>query len=671
MSRIGAIVLQMVLLLAGCHARENHRGVPDSSVYYSRADAAPAADAMPPAIVPAASIDARWKDPFSETPHDCTRGSMLEPTVLGTAPLEPGTLEQPFVIALLGNDVYWSTQDPYSRLWCILKASKVGVGSSEVACGLWGVFDIYVDDGGIYWTSEGRIHVMRQGESAHSMTFEAIREVRSLVSDGEHLYFEDGAEYLYALPKQARSGEQPRPIGSKWQHCDQLTVDDEYVYCTSGREHAILRVSKQGGQWETIVTGQDDPRSPVIRDGRIFWASRGFDGHAAIKSAPRAGAKPEILASNLGDNVSFAAYEGNVYWTSDGALEAPGLLGRLILSDETVEKVIQLPKHPYGLAIHHGSFFWVDHGVDDPYSGRLDPYVPGGVWTWNGTGEPALLVDEQVEPLRIAVDDDALYWVNNGNFLGDDRNGSIWKLSLGDGSTSVIAEHLFSPAVLAEDDENLFWVSPGTINTIPKRGGEASVLVRAYHIRGMAVDEGQLYWGETLDDDGHGAVMKMDLTTKSISVLSTNQALPGWLAVDREHVYWANVSVAGEHQRRVMRANKYSGATELVAEGFNWLTGLLAHDGWVYWHDFQSFRVFRGNPSVSAPTVIAYDPEGPSSLTLDDKFAYWTTPKSIKKRALTGGPITALGQYSAEKILVDDRSLYWVADGKLLCAAKE
>jgi hypothetical protein len=79
---------------------------------------------------------------------------------------------------------------------------------------------------------------------------------------------------------------------------------------------------------------------------------------------------------------------------------------------------------------------------------------------WNGyDGSPATvttLVDDQVEPLGIAMDADYVYWADAGNT--GQQNGAMRRLARAGGAAEEMASGLGEPWLITSDDVALYWV---------------------------------------------------------------------------------------------------------------------------------------------------------------------------------------------------------------------
>ncbi|MEP7075005.1 MAG: hypothetical protein ABI878_04275 [Acidobacteriota bacterium] len=168
------------------------------------------------------------------------------------------------------------------------------------------------------------------------------------------------------------------------------------------------------------------------------------------------------------------------------------------------------------------------------------------------------------------------------------------------------------------------------------------------HVSGLVVDDMSAFVtiGGTVADtnEGTSGLRKIALDTGTATNVENGEKMPqsetGGMVSDDKYVYWNGGG-------NILRIAKDNGKPEVVASE-NVGIGLdMAVDGEkIYWanHGYYS----PNSPSVPKPIysvpkkggkveIFADQQNGPSNVSVDDKFIYWCTPSSILKQAKTGG----------------------------------
>lgn len=258
----------------------------------------------------------------------------------------------------------------------------------------------------------------------------------------------DGAEQV-VLWTQARRGMLP----------ENLNVDDSYVYWTND-EHEVSRCAIGGcGGAPTVLAKTDPyPSSLGVDASHLYWIERGSDESRVVRM-PKSGGPREVIGHATGvrlvglaldaTHIYTASAHGHVYRFAKerGALqELGGSTGEgatVLVDDQSVywstwgqpAAIYAMPKdgslgpyalaaslsYPLGIAIDARSLFWTMRGVlgaDDNGSILMRDLTSGG--------ESRVLADRQHDPTDIAVDEAAVYWVND-DFGGDE--GGVFKLA--------------------------------------------------------------------------------------------------------------------------------------------------------------------------------------------------------------------------------------------------
>src|SRR5262249_43055977 len=143
-----------------------------------------------------------------------------------------------------------------------------------------------------------------------------------------------------------------------------------------------------------------------------------------------------------------------------------------------------------------------------------------------------LIAGHQNGPRQIAVDDDAIYWLNDGT-RGEGKAGIMQAQKRGgDVKALVEGDGIFAFAIAST---TLYFLAPraGKLSKVPKSGGEPRALVETSGIRrGLALDEDTVYWPE---NEGIFRIPKAGGKPQQIvkEIIS-----PDYLPIDESNAYW-------------------------------------------------------------------------------------------------------------------------------------
>jgi hypothetical protein len=270
----------------------------------------------------------------------------------------------------------------------------------------------------------------------------------------------------------------------------------------------------------------------------------------------------EILSSGLFSADALAASHPEfVFWisTSDRVVRRTSKV-----SLQTIDlDVGPAPYTPFAIAADATTAYWSDSRTSGAILARLA----------EGGGAPAELVSGQDFALFVAVDDQHVYWTNDGGLvLRADKNGQGVRMVAasqgGDGPAGG----------LALDDERVYFADTG--------GGHVYSIVK--------------------DGDGQ-------LTT-----VSANQGAPLGVAVDETYAYWTN-SEADEVKRRTHAG----GEVQLVASGQSGASFIVNGPRHVYWTNRLDGRVMSADKASLEVRQIASGQDGPFAIALDGDALYW------------------------------------------------
>ncbi|WP_437951035.1 hypothetical protein WME98_09645 [Sorangium sp. So ce296] len=267
-----------------------------------------------------------------------------------------------------------------------------------------------------------------------------------------------------------------------------------------------------------------------------------------------------------------AVAEGNVFWTNWGG----DSVMQWSHSGNTIITLASRQWGPIGIKSDGAHVFWVNRGDESGSTGQV-MRVPVG-----GGQEPTAIATGQPKPLHVAIDDDFVYWTNEGGpvvrarkdsdgseplvtissdagmpwaiavddtrvyWTVQDRGGRVMsapKGSTGEGPFTTLATEQGDPYEIAIDDTYVYWTTPtiGTVMRVAKTGGEVTTLVSGREVpRGIAADRTGVYWA----DMNSGRIMRA-LPNGVIGTVTDRQAAALGITIDADRVYWTNNSTLG------------------------------------------------------------------------------------------------------------------------------
>jgi hypothetical protein len=348
--------------------------------------------------------------------HDClggTCGPMVDggASVCQPVPIAAAQPIGPWGIALSAGNVYWSNSVTNQ----ILTAAKDGGGVNVVAHDpqdggeVSSPADLQTDDKFVYWmdnlsnsdmTNPGRIArcpLAGCGDAASTVVATNIGYPIGLKVDDAGVYWGDYYSGAILAANKTDGGIRLLTVDSAQSVAQDLAVDPSYVYWSTSSEYD--RVSKDaggpdGGPYSQLyVTGLflDRPVSPgiAIDDTNLYFVIN-TDPDGLVQFIPKGGVgsgQPTTIASSLHNPFRVAVDATNVYWVNQGP----------------------------------------DTGSDP--AGGVSQFLSGTIMMCPKAGCPAgptLLAQNQAWPMYIAVDDQAVYWTNQGNNLND---GAVMKVA--------------------------------------------------------------------------------------------------------------------------------------------------------------------------------------------------------------------------------------------------
>ncbi|MBK6691204.1 MAG: hypothetical protein IPG50_03220 [Myxococcales bacterium] len=281
-----------------------------------------------------------------------------------------------------------------------------------------------------------------------------------------------------------------------------------------------------------------------------------------------------------------------------------------------------------------------------------------------------VLAAGQNQPRGIAVDNDRVYWANQGD-------GTIAARDKATGPRPIdqLADAAVSPRGLALDATQIFWPSDtngGCTKGIlkrPKSGPGTVTLAQCTdtlnRINGFGVDGTLVYWTTHPSYQALFGVSKEGGAVLTLAGLQGGQ--PDALAVAPDAVYFTNPPLA-----KVVRFDKGTQTVAPVAVGYKGLGPITADANHVYFATSVTLHRVLGTAVVTdldagpSAETLATGQDGPAGLALFGEHLYFTTAGggTVARVAKAGGAVEVLAtdQLGARSIAVDATGVYFTRD---------
>jgi hypothetical protein len=261
---------------------------------------------------------------------------------------------------------------------------------------------------------------------------------------------------------------------------------------------------------------------------------------------------PLALATGQGGAVGLAVDDTHVYFT---AYEVKRV-GRVPKMGGAVETLIEGVTR--GQVLLDGTHVYLAGGLE--FSTGLYRFSKTGPFT-----EAALTTG--ITGNQFVLDSSVVYYT-------DATHATIWMVPKVGGAPTSLATGQTKCLALAATPTSLLWglIDAEEIRTMPKGGGAVSSLVAAAgKALSLATDGTHVYWTTST------TVERAELNGSNASVLTTEAATIGYLALDASWVYYGNLSSG--HVRAV---RKDGTEVRTYAAGFDMPFGIAVDDDAIY-----------------------------------------------------------------------------------------
>jgi hypothetical protein len=273
-----------------------------------------------------------------------------------------------------------------------------------------------------------------------------------------------------------------------------LAVGGGFAYYTT--DHAVRRVSLEGGDPETIADGQLPTGAIALSERYVYWANGQVQGQARVLRAPLAGGMPEVVASGLHFPGAIAMDATDVYFI-ESCCSSQALWRIAKAGDARPIKLADIPARTFAFGL--------------------------------------------------AVDRTSVYWTQDAFGAGD---GQIMRFAKRDGTIDGVVPAQPGVAAVAVDAWNLYWIvttaNGGPQSAVRRRplAGGGIVELAADPAEAVAADGRFVWWSshETTDAGGHARLRRMGNAGSDAATFAQGKQITH-IAFDFSRIAWVDVDV--------------------------------------------------------------------------------------------------------------------------------
>ena len=317
-----------------------------------------------------------------------------------------------------------------------------------------------------------------------------------------------------------------------------------------------------------------------------------------------------------------------------------------------------------------------DLQTDAANCGRCGHSCQGGACL-GGACQVATLATGLLNPYRVAVDGQSVYWTEGGTTT---TNGSVKKIPLGGGTPTPLATSQNAPYGLAIDGNNVYWTSlapsgsGGLLQKVALGGGSPITLASLGSAAPLMTYGTTAFW---VDATG---IRQVPVNGGAPSLLTSGSSAQCQMATDGTYLYWGSATT-------IYRVPLSGGTSAPLVMGQVDVCDIVVDGTTLFWTDLIG-NVGKAGIDGSSPTNLVTGRPGPNTLTVDATAIYWTengtsaAPSTLAYIPRAGGSAKTLASWPrasvgmAGGVVSDASTLYWVVSlettkvGTLLKLAK-
>ncbi|APR82696.1 Putative serine/threonine-protein kinase pknH [Minicystis rosea] len=286
-----------------------------------------------------------------------------------------------------------------------------------------------------------------------------------------------------------------------------------------------------------------------------------------------------------------------------------------------------------------------------------------------GFAEPIVFATGESVPHEIAVDANAVYWVDIGTAVGQ---GQVVRVDKAPPHTRTILEGSLVQALgMAVDAAHVYTTYAAgngytVVHQLPKGGGPPNVVYNYSGGNGAFAAfalQGATFAIATAAPFEGGTVCLGDTASKSCTQLASNLGPVRAVALDAGTIYWST-NQTGE----VFRRQGSTSEAFVAAGGEAGLSSLTIDADNVYWTNDGdgTVKMLAKSSPGGEPTVLATNEGSPRGIAVDDECVYWAdyTSGLVRAAPKAGGPsITLAAGQGPYAIAVDASGVYAAVEG--------
>jgi hypothetical protein len=161
-------------------------------------------------------------------------------------------------------------------------------------------------------------------------------------------------------------------------------------------------------------------------------------------------------------------------------------------------------------------------------------------------GSQQVIVDAQLYPNSIAVDDTQIFWTNRSTYQVSPPDGNLMSANKDGSALTVLVPALAEPNYVALDADYVYFTSGaenGTVSRVKRNGTSLEDLApgRVWP-KDIRVGGAAVYWFDDAAGSSQRAdtspLLRLDLITAKLEVLHQDDVRPHSIALDGDYLYW-------------------------------------------------------------------------------------------------------------------------------------
>jgi hypothetical protein len=206
----------------------------------------------------------------------------------------------------------------------------------------------------------------------------------------------------------------PRVIANSL-NLSSMAVDESYVYWTSWKDTAVLRLPLSGAATpQPIALNTTGPDQVTLSGSHVYWIEQAGQANASIKRVPKDGSEPAAtLATGQNQAATLAVDSDFVYWGNSFSV---GNVVRCPLTGCAAEPTVLVTNQnsPRALTVAGRSAFWMTvAGALQPYENRA-AVMRCPIDGCESATETLAVQTFSPEGMSMAADASHVYWVAQG-----------------------------------------------------------------------------------------------------------------------------------------------------------------------------------------------------------------------------------------------------------------